>query len=1239
MHCQKNFFQKTFVLFCLSILVLSCQRTKEAPPFPIHENEYDQPEVKDFVFPEPDTLFWQTENFLKLKSPITTKFDWDKLPSKPFIIDQSYPLKTPITTQSFDWNALPSEPFHVDSLPKKPLKVKVSDLGEPKVIKAGNMVNANGTTRGVKSFDGNFGLPSTPTNYFIDKSGIIWFGLNAGIASYDAENINIYGLEQGVETKIALWFYEDSQDRLWMVCAQGGVTVLDKNAGLVYELSSSFPSNTKYSIAEDKEGRMWIANVQNGFDIVDLDKREIWQFGMKNGLLGANIGELIQDKKGQLWLTGEKGVNIIDLENGLNKKLTTESGIISNDIFSAFEDKKGKIWLPSVGSVQILDIENAEISIIRLEQEFEEEFFFTNVFQDHMNKFWIATDKGYLYRFDEANNVLEKFNLNAGNNWLFNIQQDDQKEIWIARGSAPGGIFKIDLNSARPGNYTSADGLSDSFVASTLETEDGNMWIGTAKGVDVFDPITHTIKHIGLSNGLVDEFASTLYKDEKGRIWVGSRLGYSIIDPEKETITQQKLRNEQNFANIFSILEKPSGSFWLIFASGEIVNLDLDQATMKTLKSKDSLFNTSRKQWIARSTDNYIWIGDSQNGLYKIDPVKKLSWHLTEENGLISNGTFALEFDKDDNLWVVGDKGVQMIDEANHKITTFTTAEGLPVNDVYDVIFKDDQVFLASSNGLTILEQKKDGSEKSWTLKTLGKNQGLDFSDFFWHSLTFDKKGRLWAGVEREVLTVMDVPEPDTTAYPASVTSLNVFDTKLKFKNRELAQTSYDQIDTLWQYTKNDFVTLDKSKIDSSYQSTHHITWETVEGPYGLPVKLTLPADQNYLSFNYNGRQFSNPDKVVYRYILEGIDKQWSPITSNTTSENYRDLPPGEYTFKVAAKGFNGIWSKPAEFSFKITPPWWQTWWAYIFYVLIGLLLVWLIHKFQKARTIRIEREKSKDKELEQAKEIEKAYTELKETQKQLIQSEKMASLGELTAGIAHEIQNPMNFINNFSEVSSELMSEMVEELDKGEIEEAKLISKDIIQNLEKIGLHGKRASSIVKGMLEHSRNSSGKKELTDINVLADEYLRLAYHGLRAKDKSFSSDFKTDLDETLPKVEIIPQDLGRVVLNLINNAFYAVSARAENKEDNYKPLVTVTTKNLKDQVLIKIKDNGTGIPPELKDKIFQPFFTTKPTGKGTGLGLSLAYDIVTTGHGGAIELDTKQGEGTEFSIYIPIQKD
>ena len=266
---------------------------------------------------------------------------------------------------------------------------------------------------------------------------------------------------------------------------------------------------------------------------------------------------------------------------------------------------------------------------------------------------------------------------------------------------------------------------------------------------------------------------------------------------------------------------------------------------------------------------------------------------------------------------------------------------------------------------------------------------------------------------------------------------------------------------------------------------------------------------------------------------------------------------------------------------------------------------------------------------------LQRSLEELKGAQAQLIQSEKMASLGELTAGIAHEIQNPLNFVNNFSDVSNELLDEMRSEMEKGNLEDAKAIAADVKNNLEKILHHGKRADGIVKGMLQHSRTSTGQKELSDINVLCDEYLRLAYHGLRAKDKTFNAATKTDYDESIGFVKIIPQEIGRVILNLITNAFYTVTERKAKQQGGYEPLVSISTKKINDRILITVKDNGMGIPSKVLDKIFQPFFTTKPTGQGTGLGLSLSYDIVKS-HGGELKVNTKEGEGTEFIIDIPV---
>ncbi len=391
---------------------------------------------------------------------------------------------------------------------------------------------------------------------------------------------------------------------------------------------------------------------------------------------------------------------------------------------------------------------------------------------------------------------------------------------------------------------------------------------------------------------------------------------------------------------------------------------------------------------------------------------------------------------------------------------------------------------------------------------------------------------------------------------------------------------------------------------------------------------------------------YSNPSKNKSAYKLENYDNEWREV-GNQHVASYPMLPPGKYVFRVKAANNNGVWNdQGATLKIIINPPWWNTVWAYSIYLVIIALMAFAADRYFRNRVVQKERERSRTRELEQAREIEKAYTELKATQSQLIQAEKMASLGELTAGIAHEIQNPLNFVNNFSEVNTELIEEMKSELKAGNNEDAIALADDIAANEKKINHHGKRADAIVKGMLQHSRSSNGIKEPTDINMLADEYLRLFYHGLRAKDNSFNVNMKTDFDETLPKINVIPQDIGRVILNLITNAFYAVNKKAKESPLTpeggiYEPTVIVKTSYLaptggvRGAVVISVKDNGNGIPQNILDKIFQPFFTTKPTGEGTGLGLSLSYDIIKA-HGGELKVETLEGEGTTFIIQIPL---
>lgn len=390
----------------------------------------------------------------------------------------------------------------------------------------------------------------------------------------------------------------------------------------------------------------------------------------------------------------------------------------------------------------------------------------------------------------------------------------------------------------------------------------------------------------------------------------------------------------------------------------------------------------------------------------------------------------------------------------------------------------------------------------------------------------------------------------------------------------------------------------------------------------------------NSYRFEFAAPYYEDEKKTKYQTYLEGFDPEWVDWNDNRFKE-YTNLSPGAYTFHVRAMAYTGRISEEAVYSFVVLAPWYATWWAYIIYALlvggfIAAIVKWRSQKLKEENRILEERVK------ERTAALEKSINDLKSTQAQLIQSEKMASLGELTAGIAHEIQNPLNFVNNFSELGVEIIDEMNEEIEKGDMEGIKALASDLKENLSKIHHHGKRAGSIVRGMLAHSRKSSTDKDNTDINALVDECLRLSFHGLRAKDKSFSADFKTELDPDLPKAEVVTQDIGRVILNLINNAFYAVNDRAKKGEPDYKPSISVSTKHLDggNGIKISVWDNGLGIPESIKEKIFQPFFTTKPTGEGTGLGLSLSYDIIKA-HGGELNVESKVGQGTTFSVILP----
>jgi len=502
---------------------------------------------------------------------------------------------------------------------------------------------------------------------------------------------------------------------------------------------------------------------------------------------------------------------------------------------------------------------------------------------------------------------------------------------------------------------------------------------------------------------------------------------------------------------------------------------------------------------------------------------------------------------------------------------------------------------------IPLLKNYKDSGSTGYAYNALVKialKEGNNKQALNYANEELKNRGKFMNGVAiallDKALVYLSLKKPDL-AYPNLIESKKITDTtKLKIiSNAPLYEIDYGYYQ-YYEQMHND------EKAEQSLLTAYKNAVQEKASPLQLKYLKALS-----LFYKRRNKQDEALKYVTFYYALNDTLERRAGAFNIAQYEN-------EQKDKEQTERINALKQERIVQDYKLSQRNKIIWGVVVVLLLISALLVFISRQLQRNKRI---------------------LKKLKSTQRKLIQSEKMASLGELTAGIAHEIQNPLNFVNNFSEVNTELLQELKNELQADNKQEAFSLADDIIENEQKINHHGKRADAIVKGMLQHSRSNTSKKEPTDINKLADEYLRLCYHGLRAKDQFFNVTMQTDFDQSLEKINIIPQDIGRVLLNLYTNAFYVVNEKRKEQHEIYEPSVTVTTKRMGDKVEIKVADNGNGIPQKILDKIFQPFFTTKPTGQGTGLGLSLSYDIIKA-HGGELKVETKEGEGAEFTIIL-----
>ena len=1140
----------------------------------------------------------------------------------------------------------------------------------------------NGKVENIREFDPAFEVFELPggvvgnsvTSIIQDSLGYMWFGSHGGLHRYDGENFITYTSDpinqNTLNSDYIEGIYLDKQGTLWLThWSGGGVSAYNPDLEIFTRYNndpddpeSLLPGET-VAVIEDSESDIWIGGRQ-GLSRLDRESGKFKRYSHNpndpNSLSYDYVRGLYVDKDGTLWvatgmpwdLDDKGGLNRYDAETDSFERFlhnpADSTSISNNKVRAMFEDSRGNFWVGTAGEgLHLFDKANGAFTRYpydpedpgKLSMPFLEGVdksnvnpwsHITSIYEDRDQRLWITAAYQGLNVYDPQLGVSKHFEAGNGeneltSNFVWTTFQSDDGTIWISTAGDGRTVYKVKENEFRFPFFEFPE-LGDSTKVTRGITKDPNgaIWIAQSPYTPN-DPVMESVlwkidKGLsdisrvqldpGASSPILSSFLATISLDSSGNLWAGTGDGYFTYSL-KEKRLEKFIPDFASPEDIWyaPILQSSTGDIWISYLGHGVIRYDPDKEEYEIFEfdpDKPGSISGPNVWSMFEDEEGTIWMGGGSFTpsiefplfLDRFDPESKsfepfiTTWF---PSGIVSD----LSMDKNRNLWFSDwNYGLFKLNTITREIKQYTSGNSLlPPSRLQTVIpYPGGDIWIATETSIVRMDPINE------TFSIYNESHGVDYMLGGSRTGYLTPDGELlfarWSGINAfrpdDLLGEIESTLPD----------LRITGFKLLGDNMSSGLTNREE--------------------------------NVLQEPIWKTDLIELNSNENTFAFAVACFDFYQPNLNILQFKLEGYEGGWRSDLRNGETPSYINVAPGKYTFRLRGANGLGVWNTEGiSLEIVIYPPWWKTWWAYTLYALIFIGGGVATHKIQRRRVIIKERERAQQKELQQAREIEKAYNKLKEAQQQLIQSEKMASLGELTAGIAHEIQNPLNFVNNFSEVNSELIKEMKEELDKGNLDEVKGLADDIDKNEKKIIHHGKRADSIVKGMLQHSRSGDGNKVLTDLNALADEYVRLAYHGLRARDKSFNAEIKTDFDPDVGKISVVPQELGRVILNLLTNAFYAVDQKKKEGNDGFKPEVRISSRKTQGGVEISVSDNGNGIPEAVREKIFQPFFTTKPTGEGTGLGLSMSYDIITKGHGGDLRVRSEKGKGTTFTITLP----
>ena len=1094
---------------------------------------------------------------------------------------------------------------------------------------------------------------STVTSIFQDHLGFMWFGTVDGLNRFDGVEFEAFRTIPSDSTSISATDYyeddrstsidddpsvraitEDAGGSIW-VGTRRGADRLDRATGTFRRFHyrgddpTSIGRGVVIDVLADRSGRVWAGTWGGGLSwTLAADPGSFVTFRNdpddSSTIASDRILFLLEDASGRLWVGTNVGLDRLDDQSGTFDHILSwpeESGVFPGDMIA--DDRSDTVfWFTrsgaSGGSLLVrLDAVTGETQQIRVA-----DVPVTGLARDPYKSgvLWISTVGQALVRFDVESwtttrvesEPLDRNRLPS--DLLSSVYTDATGSVWV--GTFQSGVSRFDPSAGDFGHLKPVD---SGFVVGLMEDRVGRLWMGFSGRVTRLDRRTGIRRHWDFDDpswyGSELGFVSGLLEAEDGTVWIGSEGGLSRLDPDSGRLVrfEPNLDDPQNSpcpGSVNVVVQDDAGGLW----SGNEGCVSRRDAVTGRFERYE--YDHDDDGTIAAGTvyDIDFGRGDawilSAGGLARLDPsngaARRFVHDPNDERSLPPVIWGSLLIDGDGKtVWAGTMGGLARVDTESGEVFHYSTQNSdLPSNWVLGIVRDDEgKIWLSTNHGLSQFSPNEE------TFRNFDTNDGLHSLEFSGGTSMIRSKltGEILVG-DFGGITYFDPGRfgINTIAPPVVVTDFKLF-------NRSVV-----------------------SGPDSP-----------LSGDISETKSITLDHNENAVSFDFAALHYKNAGLNRYRYRLEPYETEWVDV-SDVRSATYTNVAPGRYTFRVIAANSDGIWNREGtSIDVHIRPPWWRTGWAYGLFALLIAGVLFGTDRWQRRRVIRQERERSHGElmkahmALEKSHDVlEQTHEELKSAQARLVQSEKMASLGKLTAGIAHEIRNPLNFVTNFASLSVEMLDELSEELDReterpvSELaDELREITTDLKSNVTKIMQHGHRANRIVEGMLEHSRSGSGQKRRVRLNALVEETIEQAQKAFESKNPGFDCEIERHYDPAVGDVTVMPQEIGRVFLNILSNAFHSIGEAARPR-----PLLRVSTQRDGTDVIVTIADNGTGIAPETRSRVFEPFYTTKPTGQGTGLGLSLAYDIVVQGHGGGITIEDTEGGGATFVVRIQAER-